>query len=420
MSTLRLFFFLSVLFTGYFGVSGSSSSSSPSAIYPRDGNLTLDPIAVNFTFTVPANSHDPSFSDWVNVVCLHGSCAVQIPTYLGFLSGFLHITAYLTNLLLGIVIIYDPEHASDGVWAQLLTVYSLIISAIIAIYTKGLSRFHSGMTVFLVLSPLSFTLGVYAVLGFCGRAHRLDSILSSRREHLLPRTAVVGFWIIALILLVFTSISNDGHFTAASPCDTAMDTGARAAIIYILACLPYIGVAIAIFSIAQRFVEGITSKAVLIVAATPLLLLVIAVVWAAIESRRSLREQMKMMNINSRSGKFWVNWELFQKRYPFLHFCGVFLIPMIYWVILNEIRLLYTPDEIFSPSFGQVLAVFVVLQPLVQVVMMFPRATRWFRDLAVIRRITGRQQEFVPLPMDSQEENQEMVSLRRSWDKSSG
>ncbi|KAF8179037.1 hypothetical protein K438DRAFT_2177844 [Mycena galopus ATCC 62051] len=396
MSTLRLFFFLSVLFTGYLG----GSSSFPPAIYPRDGNLTLDPIAVNFTFTVPANSHDPSFSDWVNVVCLHDSCAVQIPTYLGFLSGFLH--------------------ASDGVWAQLLTVYSLIISAIIAIYTKGLSRFHSGMTVFLVLSPLSFTLGVYAVLGFCGRAHRLDSILSSRREHLLPRTAVVGFWIIALLLLVFTSISNDGHFTAASPCDTAMDTGARAAIIYILACLPHIGVAIAIISIAQRFVEGITSKAVLIVAATPLLLLVIAVVWAAIKSRRSLREQMKMTNINSRSGKFWVNWQLFQKRYPFLHFCGVFLIPMIYWVILNEIRLLYTPDEIFSPSFGQVLAVFVVLQPLVQVVMMFPRATRWFRDLAVIRRITRRQQEFVPLPMDSQEENQEMVSLRRSWDKSSG
>ncbi|KAF8145803.1 hypothetical protein K438DRAFT_539295 [Mycena galopus ATCC 62051] len=330
-------------------------------------------------------------------------------------SGILvRVSAYLANFLLGIVIIYDPEHASEGVWAQLLTVYSLIISAIIAIYTKGLSRFHSGMTIFLVLSPLSWALGVYAILGFFGRPHRLDSILSSRREHLLPRTAVVLFWIIALLLLIFTSISNDGHFTSASPCDHLVDTGASAAIIYTLAFLPYIGVGITMLGVAGLAEIGVTSTAVLIIAATPLLLLAIAVVWAIIKSRRSRREQVKTMNITSKWRRFWIHWELLWKRYAFIHFCAVFMIPMIYWVILNEIRLLYTPDNIFSPSFGQVLAVFVVLQPLAQVVMMIPRATKWFSHLAVVRRITGRQKESY-----LEEENQEMVSFQ-SWDKSGG
>lgn len=62
--------------------------------------------------------------------------------------------AYLANLLLGIIVMYDHEQASDAVWTQLLTVYSLLISGGIAILTQGMSRFHSSMTVFLVMSPL--------------------------------------------------------------------------------------------------------------------------------------------------------------------------------------------------------------------------------------------------------------------------
>jgi hypothetical protein len=63
-------------------------------------------------------------------------------------------SAYLSNLLLGIIVMYDSKEASQAMWTQLVTVYSLLISASIAIGTNGLSRFHSEMTVLLVLSPL--------------------------------------------------------------------------------------------------------------------------------------------------------------------------------------------------------------------------------------------------------------------------
>ncbi|KAF8193247.1 hypothetical protein K438DRAFT_1969727 [Mycena galopus ATCC 62051] len=330
-------------------------------------------------------------------------------------SGILvRVPAYLTNLLLGIVIMYDPQEASAAVWTQLLTVYSLLISAFIAILTKSLSRFHAGMTIFLVLSPLSFELLVYALLGFCSRPHRLDTILSSRREHLLPRLAVILFWIIAMGLMLFTSISESKLFTAVPPCDNLLDHGAFAAITYCLVFLPYIGVAVVILVIFGNYEDGYTSKAIYGITSAPFLLLVIAVVGAFIKSRRSVKEQVKMMNIDGRWRKLGAKWDLFARRYPFIHFCGVFLIPMIYWVIWNEIRLLNTPDNIFSPSFGQVLAVFVVLQPLLQVLMMFPRAAAWFSDLAVIRLFTGRQKESVP-PLRL-EENAEMVHFR-SGDK---
>ncbi|KAJ7255066.1 hypothetical protein B0H12DRAFT_1114046 [Mycena haematopus] len=335
-------------------------------------------------------------------------------------SGILvRVSAYLANLLLGIVIMYDPEEASSGVWTQLLTVYSLLISAIISIYTKGLTRFHSEMTIFLVLSPLSFTLGIYAILGFCGRPHRLDSVLSSRREHLLPRLAVIGFWIIAFILIIFTSVSSDGHFTPPTPCDGLVDKGSLPAIIYSVIFIPYVGAALVILTILSEYVDGDgASLLLLILAFTPMVLLIITLVSALIKSRRSLSEEVKTMNINGKLRRFWARWDLFGKRYPFLHFNGIFFVPMIYWVILNEIRLLNTPDNIFSPSFGQVLAVFVVLEPFLQGVKMFPRATRWFMNLAFVRRVTGRPKEFVPI-VDLEEEDRDTVSLK-SWDKHSG
>ncbi|KAJ6476409.1 hypothetical protein C8R45DRAFT_1009910 [Mycena sanguinolenta] len=331
-------------------------------------------------------------------------------------SGILvRVSAYLANLLLGIVIMYDPKEASGGVWAQLLTGYSLVISAVIAIYTKGLTRFHAGMTVFLVLSPLSCTLGIYTILGFLGRPHRLDCVLSSRREHLLPSLAVIAFWLIAICLIVFTSISSDNHFTPPPPCDTLVDKGTSAAVLYSLAFIPYVGVVLVIYVMILRYEQGEISKTFVERVSVPVVLLVMALVVAIIRSRGSLAAEVRMLNIRSRSKRFWAYWTLFGERYPFLHFCGVFLIPMIYWVLLNEIRFLGSADNIFSISFGQVLAVFVILQPLLQVFMMIPRLSGWFRNLAFIELITRRQKESILTPLDLEDGNSKMVSLK-SWE----
>ncbi|KAJ7876558.1 hypothetical protein B0H13DRAFT_2200841 [Mycena leptocephala] len=394
MSKCRLFIFFAAFFASCHAV--LASHSSPLVFYPRDGNATSTSASLdstNFSFAIPSNSHDPNFTNWVAVVCLRPELiTVDQCNITGFtrcpngdVSGILvRVPAYLANLLLGIIVMYDHEQASDAVWTQLLTVYSLLISGGIAILTQGLSRFHSSMTVFLVMSPLSTTLVVYAILGFCGRPHRLDKILSSSTKHLLPRLLVVVFWLLSLALLIFTSHAGDNYFTAASPCDTLVVKGA--AIILNLIFIPYLGVAVVIAVFLASFHDGVSTRAI-IGTCVPFMLLIVGLGFALIRSRRELAQKLRERNGRSR---FWVFWKFSEDRYPFLHFCGVFLIPMIYWVIANEIRLTDTPDNLFSPSFGQVLAVFVVLPPLWQVLSMIPHAFRWFSNLAIIRVITGR------------------------------
>ncbi|KAJ6568717.1 hypothetical protein B0H19DRAFT_1256441 [Mycena capillaripes] len=422
MSRLTLSALLAAILVSYHAV--YASYASPSAIYPREGNSTSALLnSANFTFPIPFDPRDPHFADsfanWVGVVCLRVSKRVfenKMPfahifsarpndtvrtfaspssffklrllfgrlffrdqCYLngtdiginwgrcpnGDVSGILvRVSTYLANLLLGIIVMFSPEDASEGVWTQLLTVYSLLISGIIAIGSQSLSRFHAGQTIFLVMSPLSATLVVYAVLGFLGRPHRLDSILSNSRQHLLPRTLVIVFWLIAMAFLIFTSISKDSHFTKVSPCDDLVDKGAGAALEYSLIFVPYVGVAIVILVIIANFGDGYATGPVAIGACAPFILLVIALVCVIIKSRHSLAEQFRIQN---NRWKIWVVWDFSRDRHPFLHFCGVFLVPMIYWVIVNELRLSGTPDNLFSPSFGQVLALFVVLQPLLQV-----------------------------------------------------
>ncbi|KAJ6540574.1 hypothetical protein B0H19DRAFT_1269137 [Mycena capillaripes] len=411
----------------------------PAALYPRDDNSSSPSTpSTNFTFTTPtmADQDDSTLSDWISVVCLRPDQITKdqcdtagVGTWIrcpnSDVSGILvRVSAYLANLLLGIIVMYDSKKASQAVWTQLVTVYSLLISACIAIGTNSLSRFHSEMTVLLVMSPLSLTLIVYAWLSFWSWFvfHRVR-ILGPRRERLqygerlsrgerlfggetLQRLLVIIFATTASGFLSFSTFADNSHFTAASPCDPLADRGVIIAVLYDLIFVPYFGVPLVILSLFPIFEEtgasNSTAMAVLIGTIAPIILLVVALIYAVVKSRHELTTQGRdrMRNIDSRDLSrlrvlwltFWAYWNAFERLYPFLHFCGVFLVPMMYWVMLNELQLWATPDNIFTPSFGQVLALFVLLQPLAQVLKLIPTAYRqWFRNLTVIRLITRRE-----------------------------
>ncbi|KAJ7342646.1 hypothetical protein DFH08DRAFT_811719 [Mycena albidolilacea] len=362
--------------------------------------------------------------------------------------------AYLANLLLGIIVMYDSKEVSQAVWTQLVTVYSLLISASIVIGTNGLSRFHSEMTVLLVLSPLLLAL-VYVSPSENSQAAQRTSAMqrtsAARRTSAVQRTSAtrrtsvqqrtlmrageirqIATFLLALIhtqqhcriprwhprahperlaqqrmsatqmsgFLAFTTLADNNHFTAASPCDPLANSSVGITVLYDSISLPYFGVPLVILSLFPVFKEtgasNSTAMAVVIGTIVPVILVVIALIYAVIKLRYELtkrvRHRMRNINIHSLSNfrvlwlMFWAYWDAFERRYPFLHFCSVFLVPMMYWVMLNELQLWATPDNIFTPSFGQVLALFVVLPPLVQVLMLIPKVyRRWFRNLTVIQ-----------------------------------
>ncbi|KAJ7290550.1 hypothetical protein C8J57DRAFT_1459058 [Mycena rebaudengoi] len=324
------------------------------------------PRYMNFTFETPVMQNGPTFSNYISVLCLRVRVLPNLPSLLvtwallqpdeitldqctvNAQSRRVWTPRYFVNFLLGIVIIYNHKNAAAAVWSQLLMVYSLLIGAAIAIGTGSLSRFHSGMTVFLVMSPLSSTLVCYAVLGFCGKSHRLDSILSKSREHLLPRILIIGYAPLSLALMLFTTLVNERYFTA-NPCEELVLTGATAAILLNFLFVPYVAVVVLILVLPDILT--------VIAAIIPFVVLVVALVGNIIRQRNVLEAQN-----------------------PVLHFCGVFQVPMIYWIVVNELRLLGSPDNLFTPSFGQVLVFFAVLPPLREVLVMAPKMLKWFKN----------------------------------------
>jgi len=68
----------------------------------------------------------------------------------------------------------------------------------------------------------------------------------------------------------------------------------------------------------------------------------------------------------------------------------VVAIPFIYWLATIELGLIFSNDNIFTLSFGQVLALFVAIPPVLEIVKLIPDLWYWFLDLTWIRRISRR------------------------------
>ncbi|KAJ7660595.1 hypothetical protein B0H17DRAFT_1094972 [Mycena rosella] len=365
-------------------------------------NFNIIDRPVWFEYELPLTIFDEFFADYVAAVCQKPERMTVDQCFVGEtnwercpnpdVAGILvRVSAYMANLLLGIVLMYSPKEASAAVGTQLLTVYSLLVSGIIAIGDGDLLRFHADMTVFLVMSPLSSTLVVYAVLGCFGRPHRLDSILSKRRDHLLTRLLVIGFAIISLAFAIFSAIAKP-HYFAPDPCIIELNGHKTRDVSMNLLFIPYAAIPALVYVMLADGSEDVILAVIMLM--VPFIVLVLSLISALVRQRRSLAKQYK---IQSNRWKFWVTWQVLTVHYPLLHFCGVFLVPMMYWVLVNEVRIIGTPDNIFSLSFGQVLAIFVVFPPLLQVIQMTPMVWPWFRNLAFMRLFFGRSQSVSPV-----------------------
>ncbi|KAK7018935.1 hypothetical protein R3P38DRAFT_2979634 [Favolaschia claudopus] len=347
----------------------------------------------------PFSIFDESFPNFITAVCINPDTITAKQCIIGGINwtrcpngdvaGLLvRVAAYLANLLLGIIIMFSPAESATAVWTQLLTVYSLLISGLIAIGSSSLSRFHSSLTIFLVMSPLSSTLVVYAIQGFCGRKHRLDNILSGRREHLLPRLLVISYAVLSLFIVIYNSAASTSHFSP-NPCEGDDVYTSAAAVFANLLFVPYaglVGVLLVINNLVQLGAGGVI-VVYSILALAPFIILVCTLIYTIIKQKALLSREFRMQ---PNRWKIWVTWDVIGEQYPFFHFCGVFLVPMIYWVIFNELQTFGTPDNIFAVSFGQILALFVILPPLWQVIFMAPGAWKWFLNLSIICAMTGR------------------------------
>jgi len=123
---------------------------------------------------------------------------------------------------------------------------------------------------------------------------------------------------------------------------------------------------------------------VAVLVALPLFLLVLAWVTAILLKRRVIWPRGEPYRLN-----FWKVWMVVGEYFPFVHFVSAVVIPFMYWVACIELGVYNSNENEFTLSFGQVLAVFVAVPPLVQVSKLSPRLFFWFYNLTWLRRIDG-------------------------------
>ncbi|KIJ50537.1 hypothetical protein M422DRAFT_245153 [Sphaerobolus stellatus SS14] len=289
-------------------------------------------------------------------------------------APLLRIATYLITLFVTIIVYYEPEALAESFWSQLLTIYSFLITAVIAISKSQLTRIHAVIATGLAASPLTIYLFVYAIRSFWGCADRMRAILG--KGHIIPRTLVLialGLW---LALVVYILRPTTKHFTQES-CQGQYSPLLFKGFFF----LPIVIVMELYRNTSTREIAAI----LIAIAGLPLGLIIFSWIFAILRRRNEIWPQGEPRIISITR-----IWRIITDNYPFLQFLAVVVVPLAYWILIMEFGAMVSQDTQFSTSFGQILACFAVLPPFLQVVKMLPRLRWWFIDLRWVRFLTCR------------------------------
>lgn len=103
----------------------------------------------------------------------------------------------------------------DAFWSQVLTIYSLLLTACISIFRQELTKFHALTVSVIVASPLTIYFIVYSIRAMWGGEHRLENVLG--KGHLVKRLFVLFAAVVWIGLTTFSFVHrNISQFAQAS------------------------------------------------------------------------------------------------------------------------------------------------------------------------------------------------------------
>ncbi|KAF8502954.1 hypothetical protein BU17DRAFT_58662, partial [Hysterangium stoloniferum] len=322
---------------------------------------------------------------FLNPTSLNGStldaCAVGPLDDVGCPYGFcpntdiggplVRISAYITNFLVATIIFYSHDIPKGAIWSQILTAYSILITCAISVIKQQLTRIHAIIAVATASSPSIAYIVVYAIRSMWQNDHRLNSVFG--KGHILRRVIVIGVLPIWIALAAYTLLRNHApHFTQLS-CEDNFQKKMFKMFLF----LPFV------FFASFKEEEGTTASIIL---ALPVELTVLSWLIAIWLSRREI---WKGERYKFRFGKVWHH---VTDNYPFILFLSVVVLPSLYWIFLIQIGADASNDNTWSIAFGQVLAMFVTIPPIIEVLRLAQRCKEWFVDLAWVRCLTCKPQ----------------------------
>ncbi|CAL1708936.1 unnamed protein product [Somion occarium] len=288
----------------------------------------------------------------------------------GDIAGpLVRIASYITNLCLSILIFYSPKSAEDAFWSQVLSIYSLLITCVVSIFQTSLTRFHAAIATVITGSPLSFYLFIYCVASFWYKKHRLNGIVGE--GHLAARSLILIAGVVWVCLLVYILVPTHFSDFSQESCETQLIPLANYLYVFPFRVLPFLR-------------TEVPSLLVLVVGF--LSLTVISWIVAILLQRKTIWPPGEKW-----SPHFGRTWSVIGRNYSFLHFVSIVVIPTAYWISVVEIGCGVALNDLeFSLSFGQVMAMFVALPPLLSTLRLYKVFFNWLKDLAWVRRLSGR------------------------------
>jgi len=312
------------------------------------------------------------FEDYFVAYCLKppqgDGCPYGYCPNLDVAGLFVRIAAYLTNFFVAILVFYKPEDLKDTFWSQLLSIYALLLTCAWTLIRQQLTRIHAILALATAGSPLTVCIFVYAIRSIWETDHRLSPAVGKGR--LFPRSIVLiamGFWI---GLFIYVTLPSHLSSFQQESCEQGNN------VVKYFFALPLL-----------LFVDMPVWSQVL--AASPFLFTIIAWVVAIVLRRQEIWPQGK-----SYRPHFLDVWRVTENHYPFIQFVTVIAIPTAYWIAAIEsgIRTATSRDNTVIATFGQVLAMFVAVPPMLEVIELCPRVLAWFSNLCWVRFITRRRQ----------------------------
>ncbi|KAF8511279.1 hypothetical protein BU17DRAFT_54716, partial [Hysterangium stoloniferum] len=251
----------------------------------------------------------------------------------------------LFNSLIATIIFYNRQIPKDPIWSQILTIYSLLFTCGISIIRKQLTRIHAIIAVATSSSPSSAYVIVYAIRSVWEDGHRMDTVYG--KDHILRRVVAIAALPIWMGLAAYTMLPNYvSHFTQLS-CQANFERKLFKAFLF----LPFV------------FFDSVADEAGpmwSIILGLPVELTILSWFIAIWLSRHKIWPRGERFKFRFRTVR--------HHKHPFILFLSVVVIPSAYWVLLIEIGAVNSSDANWSQpakSFGQVLAVFVTIPPII-------------------------------------------------------
>ncbi|TCD68777.1 hypothetical protein EIP91_009790 [Steccherinum ochraceum] len=318
-------------------------------------------------------------SSYVEAYCLNppsdDSCSFGYCSNPDIAGPLVRIASYITNICLSLLIFYSPEDASAALWSQILTMYSFLITSWISISQARLSRLYGVLAAFMVGSPLSLYLIVFAVMSFWTPKHRLNHLLG--KGHWFTRILIIGAGLLWLALFIFSTVQATGPFFAQASCDNLYSHTTVGPLTVYMLVVPFL-------LFAETTQEHLSwGYLVIVLISLTFLSWVVAI----------LLQRKNIWRPGAKWRPHFVRiWDITGQQYSFIHFLLLVVLPNAYWISAIEVTYLLT--QLLAPkefiSFGQVLALFVALPPALSVVQLGPKFWIWFTQLAWVRQLSQK------------------------------